>query len=204
MQSDYPAVALARVATMLLGCEAPWVVGGSTGLVLRGAKLERAPRDIDIYVDKDSVSRVHEQLSEYVLDHPEDNETERYRSTLSHYRIENTIVELVGDFRVQALQSSYTTEVDKLLYPYSDRIEVDGFPIPIVPLGHELIFNLLRERMDRVLLTAQLLTKDYSKHISFLQILLQRNSISPDVTATVMGLAQSVGELLKPSEEEPQ
>ncbi len=189
MQSDIPASALAQLTATLESCDARWVVGGSTGLSLRGAILDRAPRDIDIYVDRKFVSHIHEMLSPYSIDGPEENKTERYRSILSHYRLADTIVELVGDFRVSALQSVYATEVSEVLYPNSDKVEIDGHIVPVVPLGHELIFNLLRERKDRAILAGQLISQDPGKHLSLLQALLLRNRLSPNVAAEALKMA---------------
>jgi hypothetical protein len=190
MQSDYPASALARLAEIMKGCDARWVVGGSTGLVLRGAALKQAPRDLDIYSDRENIPQIHKRLLEYRLDGPENNETERYCSILSHYRLLDTIIELVGDFRVSALQSLYTTEVSEVLYPGSDKVDIQGLDIPIVPLGHELIFNLLRERKDRAIVAGQLISQEPAKHLPMLFTLLQRNSLAAGVAAEALQLAQ--------------
>ncbi|WP_256757278.1 nucleotidyltransferase domain-containing protein [Cohnella sp. WQ 127256] len=199
MGIDLPASALARLAAMLDGCKATWVVGGSTGLVLRGAKLDRAPRDLDIYVDNASVSIVHERLSSYALDEPVDNQTERYQSILSHYNIIGTQVELVGDFRVSAYQSLYTTEVSPFLFPNSDKISVEGYEVPLVPLGHELIFNLLRDRKDRAEVVGHLIRQAPERHLPILHALLKRNSISSDIAAEALNLANNVAQYPSPS-----
>lgn len=191
MQSGFPALALARLAEMLQSCEARWVLGGSTGLALRGAKLESAPRDIDIYADRESVYLIHDKLRQIVMDPPEDNETERYQSILSHYRVEDTVVEVVGNFRVKALQSCYLTEVNDVLSPSCDWIESQGYTIPVVPLGHELIFNLLRERKDRAQIIGELLSQDPHKHLPILHTLLQRNQIASNVSNEALTLAKA-------------
>lgn len=202
MQSSFPALALAHLTETLQSCEARWVLGGSTGLALRGANLERAPRDIDIYADKDSVYLIHDKLRQYGLDGPEDNKTERYQSILSHYRMGDTVVELVGDFRIHALQSSYVTEVEQLLFPNRDEVEFQGFTVPLVPLGHELIFNLLRERTDRALIAGQLLSRESGKSLSLLHTLIQRNQLAAAVSNEALRLVQNDSHLLRSSKEE--
>lgn len=203
MQNDFPAAALARLAARLERCDAKWVVGGSTGLCLRGASLDRAPRDLDIYIDKPSVPIMHARLFEHKLDGPEENETEHYRSILSHYTIGDTVVELVGDFRVNALQSSYLTEVDELLYPNGDIVDVAGHPIRLVPLGHELLFNLLRERKDRAAVAGQLMAREPQRHMPILHMLLERNRISAEVTRQALSLAEGISaDIVVPSQEE--
>ncbi|QMV44364.1 nucleotidyltransferase domain-containing protein [Cohnella cholangitidis] len=191
MRSDWPVSALAQLAAMLGNCEARWVVGGSTGLALRGAHLDRAPRDLDIYVDNDTVDLVHERLQALALDGPVENTTERYYSTLSHYRIDDTMVELVGSFRVSALECLYITEVNGFLYPNCDKIDLDGHEVPLVPLGHELIFNLLRERQDRALVAGKLIAADPLRHLPLLQRLIGRNAISNTIAEEALRLASS-------------
>lgn len=191
MQSDYPASALARLAELLESSKARWVVGGSTGLVLRGAQLDQAPRDLDIYTDSDNVLHIHKCLREFVMDEPAPSETERYRSILSHYQLSNTTVELVGGFRVTALHSVYTTEVNEVLFPNCDKVEIEGHRVPLVPLGHELIFNILRERKDRARVAGQLISKERVKHMPLLLMLLQRNQLAASVVEEALLLAQA-------------
>ncbi|MFC5531736.1 nucleotidyltransferase domain-containing protein [Cohnella yongneupensis] len=190
MHTGDPVIALKRLAELLDGCGAGWVVGGSTGLALRGAKLDQAPRDLDIYADREAVPVIHARLAAYAIDVPSDNETERYRSVLSHYRLDDTIVELVGDFRVVARGSTYRTEVGQSLYPYGDPVEAAGTTVKLVPLGHELIFNLLRDRMDRARLAGQLIAADASRQLPILQALIDRNQLTDDVARLAMRLAQ--------------
>jgi len=189
MRNDLPLPALTRLIAELAEEKTGYVVGGSTGLVLRGASLDRPPRDLDVYVDEDAVRPVHERLRSYALDGPEDNETEQYHSTLSHYRIEGTMVELVGDFRVNARQSVYTTEVSGFLYPNCDVIELEGIKVPVIPLGHELIFNVLRERLDRAEAAGKLISQNPEKHMPLLKELIRRNRLSERIAAETLALA---------------
>ncbi|MFC5403827.1 nucleotidyltransferase domain-containing protein [Cohnella soli] len=174
---------LAKLAELLEGSGARWVVGGSTGLALRGAKLGRAPRDVDLYADANDVRAIHERLSEFALDAPAEDETDKYRSILSHYHIGGTVVELVGQFRVAARNSVYKTEVSEFLYPMGHEVRIAGKNVVLVPLAHELVFNLLRDRVDRVEMVGALITADSRLHVTQLEKLLARNHISEEVTA---------------------
>ncbi|RED60465.1 nucleotidyltransferase domain-containing protein [Cohnella lupini] len=189
MRSDLPISALTRLAATLESGEGNWVVGGSTGLVLRGALLDRAPRDIDIYVDAKFVPVIHGLLSPFALDKPADSRTERYHSTLSHYELDGIVIELVGQFRVSALRSSYLTEVSSFLFPCGDKYEVEGRRIPVVPLGHELLFNLLRERRDRVEAVGRLIAADPAKHLPILRALIKRNRLAETFLTEVSKIA---------------
>lgn len=191
MESDVPIDALAELASALGSGEVRYVVGGSTGLALRGADLGRPPRDLDIYVDEQDVGLAHRLLAAYELDVPENSVTDRYRSTLSHYRIAGAMVELVGGFRVSAKESVYMTEVREILYPACDRIEMGAVALPVVPLGHELIFNLLRERPDRAVLAGKLIAAEPGRHLPKLRTLLERNRLAPQVAEQALRLAEA-------------
>ncbi len=195
MPTGNPVSALRRLAELLEGCDARWVVGGSTGLALRGAKLERAPRDLDVYADREAIRAIHERLAAYALDGPADNETDRYRSVLSHYKLEDTIVELVGDFRIAARGSIYQTEVEMTLYPSGNPVDAEGMTVMLIPLGHELIFNLLRDRMDRAEVAGRLIAKDAERQLPLLRELIDRNRLAPDVAEQAIALATGDGSL---------
>lgn len=191
MGSEVPAEALAELAALLGSEEVVYVIGGSTGLALRGAELGRPPRDLDVYVDEEDVGDVHRLLRPYALDAPESSVTERYRSTLSHYRIAGAMVELVGGFRVSARESVYKTEVREVLHPGCDLIGLEGTGLPVVPLGHELIFNLLRERLDRAEIAGKLIAASPEKHVPKLRLLLDRNRLAPEIGEWALRLAEA-------------
>lgn len=138
-----------------------WIVGGSAGLLLREIPLEAEPRDLDIYCDDDDVRTIYDLLYKYAIDEPELSVTDMYRSILCHFVIEGVQVELVGGFVVSAQGCRYETAVNELLLPLGERVTWDGntFETVVVPLAHELWFNFLRERMDRV----QVILKAYAE-----------------------------------------
>jgi hypothetical protein len=176
--SAYPAEAIGELARLLDACGARWVIGGSTGLALRGASLDRAPRDIDIYADEEDASRIHARLASYKQDEPRYSETDRYKSILSHYAIGGAVVELVGNFRICSAGSRYHTEVGQMLHPAGDDCQVPGGRVRLVPLGHELIFNVLRERHDRCQLIGEWIRRQPTHHLPPLRSLLARNALT--------------------------
>ncbi|MFC5467785.1 nucleotidyltransferase domain-containing protein [Cohnella suwonensis] len=175
--------ALAKLSELLEASGARWVVGGSTGLALRGAELGRAPRDVDLYADGRDVRPIHERLAGFAIDVPAEDETDKYRSILSHYDLHGTIVELVGQFRVAARDSVYETEVSDFLFPSGDEVRLEGRSVVLVPLAHELVFNLLRDRRDRAEATGALMAADPERHRPLLERLLERNRISEEIVA---------------------
>lgn len=184
---EYPVDAVAALARRLELCGAIWVIGGSTGLAMRGASLGRVPRDVDIYADEDDATRIHANLANDALDVPQYSETERYRSILSHYTIEGAAIELVGNFRIASGGSHYRTEVERMLYPNGDDCQLLGSTVRLVPLGHELIFNILRERDDRCKLIGERIRRQPERHLPPLRALLARNDLTHAAITEIAG-----------------
>lgn len=189
MVEGYAREAVAELARRMATCGASWVLGGSTGLGMRGAALERTPRDIDIYADAEDARLIHAQLRNWATDEPEKSVTERYRSILSHYAIAGSAVELVGEFRISAAGSQYLTEVAQVLHPAGDRRFVAEAEVRLVPLGHELIFNWLRERLDRCELIGAMIRREPDRHLRLLRTLLDRNKLSADARRQICKFA---------------
>lgn len=157
-----------------------WVVGGSAGLLLQGLPL--SPNDVDIYCDDEDIASLHNALREFAIDEPECSTTAIYRSRLAHYRIEGLVVELVGGFRVCAMGCSYSIKVKELLIPYAQLVQLPEAReyVPVVPLAHELLFNVLRERCDRITPIVAMMERDVKRHLPALEALEKDNAI-PDV-----------------------
>lgn len=142
--------ALEALEAALRPLDALWLVGGSTGLLLQGVALSAQPRDLDIYVDRNDVCGVHSALTAYAKDEQAESETAIYRSVLSHYDMDGVHVELVGGFEVRAYDSEYRVEAQYLASRFERTYTLgNGRIVRLMPLVHELIFNVLRERPDR-------------------------------------------------------
>ncbi|MBD0380602.1 hypothetical protein [Paenibacillus sedimenti] len=161
--------------------ESRWLIGGSCGLLLHNVEIQRIPRDLDLYVDQCDVASLHEALQTYSMDTPAHSETPIYSSILSHYDILGNAVEVVGDFRVAAQHSLYQVEAVYLWERHSRIVHVtDSCSVKIMPLAHELLFNLLRDRPDRYEPIARVIRKQPAQHMPALQDLLARNSWGHD------------------------
>ncbi|WP_159882986.1 nucleotidyltransferase domain-containing protein [Paenibacillus puerhi] len=162
---------------------AVWAVGGSTGLLLQGVQLSAEPRDLDLYADEDDARKVHAALRAYALDVQERNETSVYRSLLSHYEIDGVCVELVGAFEVRALGSEYRVDTRYLTESAVRGPGPEGGgKVKLMPLVHELIFNVLRKRPDRYEAVAALCRQtDRQSHRTLLGELAARNRLSEPV-----------------------
>lgn len=173
--------ALSIISEAAAGANVEWVVGGSAGLMLRGLSLTSEPRDLDIYSDDADVDRLYGILQPYAVDKPQLSESGIYRSILSHYMIEGISVELVGGFVIRAHGCRYETEVRSVLLPFSEPISLhDGSTIPVVPLAHELWFNVLRDRLDRSQLIIDAYSRHMDRHSEAMEALEQRNQFSAE------------------------
>ncbi|WP_054024366.1 hypothetical protein [Bacillus sp. FJAT-28004] len=174
--------ALVAVKKATETCQAQWIIGGSASLMLRGLELSKEPRDLDIYCDDVDVHILYKALDPFALDQPTLSVTDMYRSTLSHFLIHEIQVELVGGFEVNARGNRYETMVNKLLMPFSEQVVLNDadYSVAIVPLAHELWFNFLRERMDRVDLIVKAFAKNPMLHEEALLAIEKKNTFTAE------------------------
>lgn len=152
-----------------------WLLGGSCGLLLQGVELLTPPRDIDLYADADSIKILHQALEKWSVDEQTVNQCGIYSSILSHYQHNGAQIELVGGFKVTVAASHYEVKVETLLQQHATANELEGVQIRLMPLGHELIFNLLRNREDRYQAIAEIMRKKPEEHVSLMDELLSNN-----------------------------
>ncbi|TVY11602.1 nucleotidyltransferase domain-containing protein [Paenibacillus cremeus] len=173
--------AMMELSLRTQGLNLSWLVGGSTGLLIQGVPLAAEPRDLDIYIDRGQAHAMHQALQAYSVDPQAESETNIYRSILSHYDIGGVRVELVGAFEVRALESEYRVEADFLHTESEVHIELaTNERITLMPLVHELIFNVLRARPDRYEAIAEACrANDLPQHRALFERLAERNTFSP-------------------------
>ncbi|MEK5061300.1 hypothetical protein ACFSVM_14230 [Paenibacillus shunpengii] len=166
-----------------------WLLGGSSSLMLQGVGLSKPPNDIDIYADLRVAKLLHrlaldKQIDEQVLDR-----SGTYTSLLSHYRVEDSAVELSGGFEICTEGSFYRTEVE-LLSSYAIPYSVRGAAgmVKLTPLSHELLFNVLRQREDRYIPIATKISESLEQHLPLIQELIARNVWSDQDLRRIEGL----------------
>jgi hypothetical protein len=183
-QMDMPfhmSSALITLHQALETTDVSWMVGGSCGLVLQGVHVDAEPRDLDVYADHQDTVHLHQSLISFSIDSPEWSETGMYKSLLSHYEIGNVQVELVGSLYVSTSASIYEVRVGGPSAVRGPQLSLEGISIPLMPLAHELIFNVLRNRPDRYEAIATAMRNDAHVHVAQLQELISANDLSPSV-----------------------
>lgn len=167
-------------AESLNRAEPVWLLGGSCSLLLQGVKLDKSPRDIDIYTDTGGISELHKTLDIWAKDTPQLDEEGMYQSVLSHYEIEGYSVELVGGFTVTSHHSTYHVEVEHLLYDRGPENRLQDVSFRLMPLSHELVFNVLRGREDRYVAIADVIRQQAEHHVELLKLIISHNVWSQD------------------------
>ncbi|PAD79705.1 hypothetical protein [Paenibacillus campinasensis] len=161
--------ALSIVARQLNQAGPNWLLGGSCGLLLQGVTLDRPPRDMDVYADAEGIGKLHDVLSDHTLDKPAVDEEEMYLSIRGHYEVNEILLELIGGFKIRVGGSVYTTEIDNLLYPAAPATVINGHSVHLMPLAHELVFNVLRDRPDRYLAISESIRLQPEAHRGILE-----------------------------------
>jgi hypothetical protein len=167
------------LAKALRGSGVKWLVGGSCGLLFHGIDLTQEPGDLDIYLDVKDVSALYRALQIWAIDEPTTSTTEIYTSTLSHYRAADMQIEAVGGFSVHKNGSLYQTEARYLMQHHALHAEVQGSIVAVMPLAHELLFNMLRSRPDRYEPVAAAMLLKPETHLPILKKLIERNQWEP-------------------------
>jgi hypothetical protein len=172
--------ALAALQALLKGSKGDWLVGGSCGLIMQGIELAEPPRDLDIYADLLTAKTMYKQLKAYAEDQFQESTTEIYHSYLSHYTIEEVPVELVGNFQVRSKGTNYKVKISSSLLAHSSVVYLGEAPIRLMPLAHELVFNMLRNREDRYLAVAALMKERLELTMPALNEIIRNNSFSSE------------------------
>ena len=163
----------------LKSLDVPWLVGGSTGCLLQKVRLEREPNDLDIYTDHIYLDHFQQTLEDWSLEDAHYSETEQYRSYLSRYQNHSLEAELVANLSVCTEDGQYDVDVCGLLAPFAPTVDILTESVQLMPLEHELVFNLLRNREDRYAPIATAI-KHRGVHRSLWQQLQERNTLSEE------------------------
>jgi hypothetical protein len=172
--------ALQQIHDLLAEKNVSWLVGGSCGLLLQGVTITEPPRDLDLYVDMETATGVNEALQMYATDQLQQSQTGIYKSLLSHYQVANVSIEVVGGFEVHAQNSHYKVEVDDFLDAFGVSYKLKDKHIGLMPLAHELVFNILRQRPDRYMAIAEKIRMNPAEYLTPLNKILERNTFSAE------------------------
>lgn len=187
---------LVHMAEELNRTDIPWLVGGSTACLLQNVPLTRKPNDLDIYTDRRFIDSLKQALAGWNIVAVHNMETERYSSYLSRCRVDTLDVEFSADLTVRTEHGQYDVEVGDLLAKHKIMTIMNDVSLPLIPLEHEMVFNLLRERSDRFRPISDTLKKR-GVNGTLWHALQQRNELSDSFwkrAGTLVGLANGEGE----------
>ena len=172
-----------------------WLLGGSCGLLLHGVQLSAAPRDIDLYCDLEDTAQLHQALLRYTVCAPEEDYSGGCYSLRGLYFIGEAKVELVGGFRIGAGSGQYSVNL-RTLQPHAPKCACEGIGrVALMPLVHELIFNLLRGRDERCHAIAALIKRDAASHLPLVEQLIEENHLDTGLQVRLdelLGITESM------------
>ncbi|WP_340024451.1 hypothetical protein MHI24_04925 [Paenibacillus sp. FSL K6-1096] len=154
-----------------------WLLGGSCGLLLHGVQLSAPPRDIDLYCDLEDTPLLHQALQRYTVSRPEEDFSGGCYSQRGLYYLGEVKVELVGGFRIGSSSAQYAVDVG-MLQAHAPVYYYEGIGrVPLMPLAHELVFNLLRGREDRCQAIVGMIRENLAVHLPLLYQLIDENRL---------------------------
>lgn len=173
-----------------LGKPPEWLLGGSCGLLLHGAQLAAPPHDIDIYCDLKDTWQLHQLLLRYAVSPPEEDFSGSCYSLRALYFMGEAKVELVGGFRMGSGEWQYSVDVG-MMQQYAPVRNYEGVGlVRLMPVAHELIFNLLRGRDGRCQAITRLIKQDLATHLPLLYQLIQENHLEDHLQAKLEELLE--------------
>ncbi len=107
-----------------------YVIGGSTSLALQGIKVH--PKDIDIFADKENAFKINNLLKEFEVKPMKFSSSEFVKSDIGEFKINNTKVEVVGDFKIKIKDKWISRAL------LSKIIIIEGIKIPVTPLKEHI------------------------------------------------------------------
>jgi len=124
----------------------PWILTGSTSLILQGVDVPL--KDIDILVSSDDCRKISVLLADYIVEAPNDvSETDKYRSNYDKYNIDGIEVDILGNFQYKLPDGSWSKIKDM---NDCKTLEYAGIKWRVLPLEEELKEYRAVGRNDKV------------------------------------------------------
>lgn len=122
-----------------------WVLIGSLNLFLQGVDVEF--HDIDIFTDKEGVSRINKIFRYYVIQSISFSETEVFKSFRGIFKINDCLVDVVTDLQFRPSRDSKwfrSTGLDKV-----EAIRYKDLLLPVTPLKEEYQAYINMGRLEK-------------------------------------------------------
>ena len=132
-----------RLSYELAGSEVNWVVTGSLNFALQGLPL--TPHDIDLQTDEAGAYAIERRFASYVQRKVMFSSTGRIRSHFGALRIDDIMIELMGDVQKRLENGTWEDPVD--LNRHKLIVVFEGLNIPVLSLEYEA---QAYEKMGRV------------------------------------------------------
>lgn len=127
--------ALKKFVQIIDGKNIPWVLSGSTSLVIQGVDVV-INNDIDILTTEEGSKQIHILLAEYVEKESAYSSTDKYQSFFGIYKIGGVNIDVMGEFQYRLKDGSWSepNQNHKIFIK-----EHQGMSLPLLSLEQELV-----------------------------------------------------------------
>ncbi len=126
---------LKKFVQLIDGKKIPWVLSGSTSLVIQGVDVV-IKNDIDILTTKEGSKQINISLAEYKIKESEYSSTDKYQSFFGIYKIDSVSIDVMGEFQYRLKDGSWSepNQNHKIFIK-----EFQGMSLPLLSLKQELV-----------------------------------------------------------------
>lgn len=131
-----------------------WVLTGSANLRLQGVDVD--VHDLDIQCNSENMRKIDQELKDYRLSPINLWETDRIRSLIAKFKIENVDIELIADLEIQDQSGSW----QPLKYSETKTwLDWQGIGLSVLPLEIEAAYYSERGRDERAKVISETIRK---------------------------------------------
>lgn len=169
----------------------PWVLGGSTALLLRGVRLQSQPRDIDIFTNREGANKINKLFGRYEVAKVMYRENHKYASYFGFFSIYGIRVEVIADLTIRGNGTLYYLHIDQSVISKAKGVIVNGYAVKLLPLEEQLVSNMVKGNYDRVFQILEYL-KTCNVHWEYIKDIVKRGKYPSNFIKRIRGMNKSM------------
>lgn len=126
--------ALKKFVQLIEGKKIPWILSGSTSLVIQGVDVV-INNDIDILTTEEGSKQINNLLAEYIKKESAYSSTNKYQSFFGIYKLNGVNIDVMGEFQYRLKDGSWSKPNQN--HKISIK-EYQGMSLPLLSLEQEL------------------------------------------------------------------
>ncbi|MFA6296373.1 MAG: hypothetical protein WC663_03395 [Patescibacteria group bacterium] len=126
---------LKKFVQLIDGKDIPWILSGSTSLVIQGVDVQ-INNDIDILTTEVGSKQINILMDEYKVKESKFSSTDKYQSFFGIYKIDGVNIDVMGEFQYRLRNGSWSepNQNHKIFIK-----EYQGMSLPLLSLEQELV-----------------------------------------------------------------